>query len=103
MFNMIMFTVAGAEDARRGGGGSRMTKKGSIRRWKKKKIIKGKNGKKIRRKKIKTGMLHHKISKQGRGALFYFVQGGGSANETRVEYTPLEDALFLSHGEPIRG
>ena len=67
MFNMIMFTVAGAEDARRiYSTQSQMTKKGSIRRWKKKKIIKGKNGKKIRRKKIKTGMLHHKISKQGR-------------------------------------
>ena len=50
MFNMIMFTVAEAEDARHGGG-SRMTKKGSIRRWKKKKIIKGKNGKKIKKEK----------------------------------------------------
>ena len=63
--------------------------------------------KNIRRKKIKTGMLHHKISKQGRlcpdlGQKCPFLLRptggeGGSANETRVEYTPLEDALFLSH------
>ena len=52
MFNMIMFTVAGAEDARRiYSTQSQMTKKGSIRRWKKKKIIKGKNGKKNKKEK----------------------------------------------------
>ena len=52
MLNMIMFTVAGAEDARRiFSTQSQMTKKGSIRRWKKKKIIKGKNGKKNKKEK----------------------------------------------------